>query len=186
MPAACRWSSSALGEGGHAAQGRADRLRRGDLGRGEGRPQLERGGDPPGRARRSPTHGGIAVLRGNLAPDGAVLKPSAASAHLMRAPRAGGGLRGHRRLQGEDRGRGPRHRRDLRDGAEELRAARLSGHGRGRQHGAAAEGAAQGDHRHGADLGRAHVGHGLRDGGAAHRRPRRRAAGRWRWCGTAT
>jgi len=31
------------------------------------------------------THGGgIAVLRGNLAPDGAVLKPSAASAHLLR------------------------------------------------------------------------------------------------------
>ena len=29
-------------------------------------------------------HGGIAVLRGNLAPDGAVLKPSAASAPLMR------------------------------------------------------------------------------------------------------
>jgi dihydroxy-acid dehydratase len=30
------------------------------------------------------SHGGIAVLRGNLAPDGAVLKPSAASPHLMR------------------------------------------------------------------------------------------------------
>jgi len=29
-------------------------------------------------------HGGIAVLRGNLAPDGAVLKPSAASPRLMR------------------------------------------------------------------------------------------------------
>jgi dihydroxyacid dehydratase/phosphogluconate dehydratase len=29
-------------------------------------------------------HGGIAVLRGNLAPNGAVLKPSAASPHLMR------------------------------------------------------------------------------------------------------
>jgi dihydroxy-acid dehydratase len=29
-------------------------------------------------------HGGIAVLRGNLAPSGAVLKPSAASAHLMK------------------------------------------------------------------------------------------------------
>ena len=29
-------------------------------------------------------HGGIVVLRGNLAPDGAVLKPSAASPHLMR------------------------------------------------------------------------------------------------------
>ena len=29
-------------------------------------------------------HGGIAVLRGNLAPDGAVLKPSAASPHLLK------------------------------------------------------------------------------------------------------
>ena len=29
-------------------------------------------------------HGGIAVLRGNLAPGGAVLKPSAASPHLMK------------------------------------------------------------------------------------------------------
>jgi dihydroxy-acid dehydratase len=29
-------------------------------------------------------HGGIAVLRGNLAPSGAVLKPSAASPHLLR------------------------------------------------------------------------------------------------------
>lgn len=29
-------------------------------------------------------HGGIAVLRGNLAPRGAVIKPSAASPHLMR------------------------------------------------------------------------------------------------------
>jgi L-arabonate dehydrase len=29
-------------------------------------------------------HGGIAVLKGNLAPDGAVLKPSAASPHLLR------------------------------------------------------------------------------------------------------
>ncbi len=30
------------------------------------------------------SHGGIAVLKGNLAPDGAVLKPSAASPHLLR------------------------------------------------------------------------------------------------------
>ncbi len=37
---------------------------------------------PP--ARPLTAHGGIAVLRGNLAPDGAVLKPSAASPHLMR------------------------------------------------------------------------------------------------------
>jgi dihydroxy-acid dehydratase len=38
------------------------------------------------RLRREPLveHGGIAVLRGNLAPDGAVIKPAAASPHLTR------------------------------------------------------------------------------------------------------
>jgi dihydroxy-acid dehydratase len=38
------------------------------------------------RPRRAPLveHGGIAVLRGNLAPSGAVIKPAAASPHLMR------------------------------------------------------------------------------------------------------
>src|SRR3954451_2452624 len=38
------------------------------------------------RARSAPLqpHAGIAVLRGNLAPDGAVVKPSAASEHLLR------------------------------------------------------------------------------------------------------
>ncbi|WP_231851831.1 dihydroxy-acid dehydratase [Modestobacter italicus] len=38
------------------------------------------------RPRRAPLvdHGGIAVLRGNLAPGGAVVKPAAASPHLMR------------------------------------------------------------------------------------------------------
>ena len=36
------------------------------------------------RARPFKPHGGIAVLRGNLAPDGAVLKPSAATPALMR------------------------------------------------------------------------------------------------------
>ncbi|MEQ3552638.1 IlvD/Edd family dehydratase [Pseudonocardia nematodicida] len=37
------------------------------------------------RIRREPlvTHGGIAVLRGNLAPSGAVIKPAAASPHLL-------------------------------------------------------------------------------------------------------
>jgi dihydroxy-acid dehydratase len=42
-------------------------------------PEVSRGFDNPLTA-----HGGIAVLRGNLCPQGAVLKPSAASAHLMR------------------------------------------------------------------------------------------------------
>jgi L-arabonate dehydrase len=36
------------------------------------------------RERALAQSGGIAVLKGNLAPDGAVLKPSAASAHLMK------------------------------------------------------------------------------------------------------
>jgi dihydroxy-acid dehydratase len=38
------------------------------------------------RLRKAPLveHGGIAVLRGNLAPSGAVIKPAAASPHLMR------------------------------------------------------------------------------------------------------
>jgi dihydroxy-acid dehydratase len=38
------------------------------------------------RSRREPllAHGGITVLRGNLAPDGAVIKPAAASAELLR------------------------------------------------------------------------------------------------------
>ena len=44
--------------------------------------------------------GGIAVLRGNLAPKGAVLKPSAASPASDEASRPRGRVRGHRRLQG--------------------------------------------------------------------------------------
>ncbi|WDV49966.1 dihydroxy-acid dehydratase [Streptomyces coeruleorubidus] len=36
------------------------------------------------RARPLVAEGGIAVLRGNLAPDGALIKPAAASAHLLR------------------------------------------------------------------------------------------------------
>ena len=157
--------------GGPAAQGRAHRLGRPDLGRGQGGAQLERGCHPPGRqgadrvgrhrrAARQPRarRGGAEALGGVAAPDD--------------APRPGGRVRGHRRLQGADRRRSPRHRRDLRHGAEELRAAGLSRHGRGRQHGAAAEGAAQGHHRHGAHLRRAHVGHRLR-----HRRPAHLARG---------
>jgi dihydroxy-acid dehydratase len=70
-----------LGEAGLLQQGRADGLRRHDLGRGEGRQELERRRHPA--AEKALTQqGGIAVLKGNLAPNGAVLKPSAAT-HLM-------------------------------------------------------------------------------------------------------
>ncbi len=44
---------------------------------------LESGSDPH-VSRAVQAQGGIAVLRGNLAPNGAVIKPSAASQHLMR------------------------------------------------------------------------------------------------------
>jgi len=73
--------------------------------------------------------GGIRVLRGNLAPRGAVLKPSAATPELLK-----------------HRGRAvvfenlEHYKARIVD--EELRPERLSGDGRGRQHGPAAEAAA--------------------------------------------
>ena len=88
---------------------------------------------------------GIAVLRGNLAPDGAVIKPSAASPRADEAHAAARWCsRPSRSCTTPHRRRQPRHRRDLHHGAEELRPEGLSGHGRGRQHAAAAEAAARG------------------------------------------
>jgi dihydroxy-acid dehydratase len=122
---------------------------------------------------------GIAVLRGNLCPDGAIIKPSAATPKLMKHK--------GRAVVFEDiedfhaRVDDPKldiDERELRDGAQELRAARVSRHGRGGQHAAAEEAAQEGHHGHGACLGRTHERHGLRDGGAACRARggRRRAA----------
>ena len=111
----------------------------------QGRAQLERRGDPPARQARSTAHGGIAVLRGNLAPDGAVLKPSAATPAPDAAPRPRRGVREHRGLQGA-------HRRPERSTSTQTCVLvlkncgpqGLSRHGRGRQHGPAAQAAAQG------------------------------------------
>ena len=119
--------------------------------------------------------GGIAVLRGNLAPDGAVLKPSAASPELMKHRGRAVVFEDIDDYKAQDQRRRARYRRDLRHGSQELRPARLSGHGRGRQHGPAAQGAEEGHHRHGPHLGRAHVGHRL-----WHRRPAHLARGRGR------
>ena len=58
--------------------------------------------------------GGICILRGNLAPRGAVLKPSAASPQLLQAPRPRGGVRELRPLQGAHRRSGPGRRRRTR------------------------------------------------------------------------
>ena len=124
---------------------------------------------------------GIAVLRGNLAPRGAIIKPSAATPALMTAPRPCRRLRLDRRVPQDDRRREPRHRRDLHHGAAQLRPEGLSRHGRGRQHAAAAQGAEKRHHRHGPNQRRAHERHRLRHGHPAHRagsRRRRPARGR--------
>ena len=116
--------------------------------------------------------GGIAILRGNLAPSGAVIKPSAATPALMQHSGTRGRLREHRALSRAHRRPRSRHRRDLGDGAEELRPQGLSGHGRGRQYAAAGQAAEEGRHRHGAHLRCADERHGL-----WHRRAAYRAGG---------
>ncbi len=119
-----------------------------------------------------PAGTGTAVLRGNLAPDGAVLKQSAASAAPAQAPRPGAGVRLARGvLRGRRRSR-PGRRRGHRAGDPLLRAARLPGHARGLQRAAAGQAAPSRRPRHGADLRRPDVRHRLR-----HRRAARRARG---------
>ena len=130
--------------------------------------------------------GGIRVLRGNLAPRGAVLKPSAATPELL-----------------QHRGRAvvfenlEHYKARIVDAALDVDADSvlvlkncgpqgLSRHGRGRQHGPAAQAAAPGREGHGAHLRRAHERHRLRHGGAARRARGRAPAGRWRRCATAT
>ncbi len=71
-------------------------------------------------------HGGIAVLRGNLAPDGAVLKPSAASPHLMRHRGRAVVFETIEHYKAADWRPGPRRRRDVRAGPQELRSEGLS------------------------------------------------------------
>ena len=130
--------------------------------------------------------GGIAVLRGNLCPDGAVLKPSAASPASDEASRSGGGLRRHRALQGAHRRSEPRDRREQRDGAQELRAARLPRHGRSRQHGPARRSCWPRASRHGAHQRCAHERYRIWNGRAACESggSARRTAGAW--CARAT
>ena len=133
------------------------------------------------RAEPLQPHAGIAVLYGNLAPDGAVIKPAAASPHLLRTPRPGGGLRlgrGHARA---DRRPRPRRRRGLGAGPARLRAEGLPGHARGGEPAAADQAAAAGRARHGADLRRPDERDGVRHRRAARgaRGGRRRAARRW-------
>ena len=113
--------------------------------------------------------GGIRMLRGNLSPRGAVLKPSAATPELL-----------------QHRGRAvvfenfDHYKQRIVDESLEVDASSvlvmkncgpqgLPRHGRGRQHGPAAQAAAPGHQGHGAHLRRPHERHRLRHRGAARR-----------------
>jgi hypothetical protein len=129
---------------------------------------------------------GIAVLRGNLCPDGAIIKPSAATPKLMKHKGPRRRFREHRGLPCA-RGRPEARRgREMRDGPQELRAEGLSGNGRGRQHADPAEAPEEGNHGHGAHLGCAHERHRVRHRraarGARSGRGRAARAGEGRGC----
>ena len=158
------------GSASRPAQGRADRQRQDASGRTcKDAQQLQRRGDHAARQPFKPQAAASPCCAATSRRDGAVIKPSAATPELLMHIGPRGRVRGHRRL--------PRaHRRRELDIDETCVMVLKNcgpkgypGHGRGRQHGAAAEGAEEGHHRHGAHLRRAHVGHRLRHGGAAHR-----------------
>ena len=111
---------------------------------------------------------GIAVLRGNLCPDGAVVKPAAASPALLRHRGPRGRVRQHRGPARAPGRPGPGRRRGQRAGAARLRAEGVPGHARGRQHAAAGQAARQGRTRHGADQRRPDERHRVRHRRAAH------------------
>ena len=112
-------------------------------------------------------HAGIAVLRGNLAPGGAVIKPSAATPQFAQASRPGGGVYRHRRFQEADGRSGARHRRKLGDGAAGRRAERLSGHAGSGEHAHAEKTSGTRNHRPGAGFRCAHERNRVWNGGAA-------------------
>ena len=106
--------------------------------------------------------GALAVLKGNLAPDGCVIKPSGLRAALPQAYRPGAGVR---RLsldeEGDRRSRSRRHGRSRADPAQ-CRAAGRAGHA-GMGHAADPDKTGEaGRARHGAAVGRAHERHQLR------------------------
>ena len=106
------------------------------------------------RSRAEPLqpHAGIAVLRGNLAPDGAVIKPAAASPHLLhhrgRAVVFDSIEDMHARIDDPELDVDA----DSRPGDARLRSQGLSGHAGGCQHAAAGETPAPGRARYGSHL----------------------------------
>jgi dihydroxy-acid dehydratase len=74
--------------------------------------------------------GGLAVLRGNLAPNGAIIKPTAAEPHLLKHTGSRSSVRGLQRHERAHRRRIARSRREVGARAEERRAARRTWHAR--------------------------------------------------------
>ena len=133
-----------------------------------------------------PAGTGTAVLRGNLAPDGAVIKQSASSPHLLKHRGRALVFDSPTDYYAVSNDPGARRRRGHRARRPVLRPARLSRHAGGVQRGAAEEAAAARRPRHGADLRRPDVAAPptARSSCTWPRRPR--PAARWPWCGPAT
>ena len=112
---------------------------------------------------------GIAVLRGNLAPRGAIIKPAAATPALLQhvGPALVFDSIEDMRARIDDPDLDVTRR--LRARAARLRPSRVSRDARGRQHAAAAEAARAGRARHGAHQRRAYERHGIRHGHPARR-----------------
>ncbi len=131
-----------------------------------------------------PAGTGTAILRGNLAPDGAVIKQSAATPALM--THVGRALvfdspEAYHAVCDDD---GPRRHRRRHPDHPGRRAEGLPGHARGGQRAAARQAAARRGDRHGADQRRPDERHRLRHGrparlpGGGRRRPARAGADR--------
>ena len=141
--------------------------------------------DVPGqtviRSRSNPLkkEGGIAILRGNLAPRGAVIKQGAAAAKLMqhegRAVVFDSVADMAKRIDDPD----ARRHRERCAGDAQCRADRRAGHAGSRLYADPEKARAEGHQGHGAHFRRAHERHGVRHHRAAYRAGsrRRRAAG---------
>ena len=107
--------------------------------------------------------GGTTILYGSLAPDGAVIKTSAADPKLAEAYRASGGFPGLQRHGRADQSRRPRRDAGFSSGATECGAAGWAGDARMGDAADPEKTARPGRSRYGADIGCAHERHGIRD-----------------------
>ena len=105
------------------------------------------------RANALAADGGLAVLRGNLAPDGAVIKPLAAEPHLLKHTGRAVVFKNYNDMAARIDDPSARHRRELGDRAAERRAARRARHAGVGPAADSEEAAGEGRARHGAHLG---------------------------------